>query len=245
MEQKKYKNPPIKEALIDLRVDPSLTVTPSELESLKTKLGKQYNKVKPRRSYETKVSFGEGVPTTVNKDRGIDGYQFWSSDGKDVVQFRLDGFTFSRLAPYNKWEEHSPEALRTWNIYRDNLKPVKIKRLAVRYINVIEVPKNTIELSDYFTNPPTIPRELPQDMEKFLSRLLVRFDSETIVIITLSSQQQSNPDKLSFLLDIDVFSDIYIESNSAGITERLDKLHRIAENVFESSLTNTCKELFN
>ena len=245
MDRKKYKNPPIREAVIDLKVDPSLTVSPSKLESLRTKLSERYSIVKPRRSCETSFFAIKGVPSTVSKDKGIDGYQFWSSDEKDVVQFRLDGFTFSRLAPYVEWEEHSPEAFKTWNIYRDNLKPLKIKRLAVRYVNVIEVPKKTIELSDYFINPPTIPSGLSQDMEAFLSRFIVKFDSETKAIITASSQKQSNPDKLPFLLDIDVFSEISIESNSVGITERLEKLHIVAENIFESSLTKTCKELFN
>ena len=40
----------------------------------------------------------------------VDGYVFTSADGKQVVQYRLDGFTFSRLRPYTRWEEVFAEA---------------------------------------------------------------------------------------------------------------------------------------
>jgi len=246
MERQKYKNSPIKEALIDIRVDPLLISSSKEIESLKNKLGERYTALKPQYSFETKISVKDGIPATeIHEDKGIIGYQFWSNDEKEVVQFRLDGFTFSRLAPYDNWEIHFPEAFRAWEVYLKELSPIKVKRLAVRYVNVIQIPGQTIELEEYFSNPPTIPKGLPQDMEEFLSRISVRFDKETRALITINSQKQSNPDKLPFLLDIDVISDIYIDPGANGIKDRFEKIHRIADSIFESNLTDKCKELFN
>ena len=40
------------------------------------------------------------------------GYIFASSDERQIFQARLDGFSFSRLAPYDRWETFRDEARR-------------------------------------------------------------------------------------------------------------------------------------
>lgn len=45
-----------------------------------------------------------------------DGFLLSSSDKLRIVQARLDGFTFSRLAPYETWERLRDEAKSAWRI---------------------------------------------------------------------------------------------------------------------------------
>jgi len=46
-------------------------------------------------------SAGDRIGATAQQD--IVGSVFFSVDRKQIVQLRCDGFTFSRLAPYDNW----------------------------------------------------------------------------------------------------------------------------------------------
>ena len=60
---------------------------------------------------------------TEHIDHGVDGIQFWSGDEKEVLQFGIGGYTFSRLSPYQSWEMHFPKAMKYWERYLDVVKP--------------------------------------------------------------------------------------------------------------------------
>jgi uncharacterized protein (TIGR04255 family) len=241
----KYRKAPITEALFDIRVDPVLGVSASDVERLHAKISGGYPDKKPRRMWEAKLEFKEGTAVqTASEDKGVDGFLFWSADKKQVVQFRLDGFTFSRLKPYGSWEESFPEAMRLWKIYRDELKPVNIKRVASRFINSIEIPQSKFELKDYFVDPPQPPKGLPQELDGFLSRLIVRFEENVRAVTTFTNQPSSKPDAAAVLFDIDVFADVKFPANYDQLPSIFDKLHKIKNDIFERSLTDKTKELF-
>src|SRR5205807_10632047 len=92
------------------------------------------------------------------------GFIYSSSDQKQVYQVRLDGFSFSRLAPYVSWEPFCREARRLWQLYRERLKPAAVTRLAVRYVNRLDIPGERIEIKDYLRTMPEIADGLPQTL---------------------------------------------------------------------------------
>ena len=59
---------------------------------------------------------------------------------REMIQLRVDGFTFNRLKPYTSWEKIFPRAYRFWKKYLDCVEPVGVTRLATRYINALDVP---------------------------------------------------------------------------------------------------------
>ena len=74
------------------------------------------------------------------------------------MQFRINGFTFNRLKPYTSWGDILPQVKDLWSLYIDIASPESITRIAVRYINNIEIPKpDNIVFSDYLKVPPKIP----------------------------------------------------------------------------------------
>ena len=78
----------------------------------------------------------------------------------------MDGFTFSRLKPYETWENLRDEAYRLWQKYREITSP-EIIRVALRYINKLEFPLPIKNFSDYLTAAPIVPAELPQGVSSF------------------------------------------------------------------------------
>ena len=102
-----------------------------------------------------------------------DGYLFTSVDGRQVVQARLDGFTFSRLKPYDKWTTLRDEAQELWQHYVRIASPETVTRVALRYINRIEIPLPMRDFKDYILTTPEIAPDLPQGLGSFFMRLVI------------------------------------------------------------------------
>ena len=237
---------PITEALIDIRVQLPDTVTLENLEALADLIQSDYPKKKARRKWQGEVQFKEdSAPVATSKDLGVDGYFFTSADDKQVVQFRLDGFTFSRLRPYQQWSHLRDEAKRLWEVYNIQVSPIMLDRLAVRYINSIEIPSKKFELEDYFTSPPNVPKGLPCLLEQFFSRILVHFPEKGAkAFVTQTISESSQPSITSIILDIDAFVDASFKPGSENIWSTFETLRDLKNQVFFLSVTEKSKELF-
>src|SRR5688572_30820653 len=101
----RFPNAPITEALLDIRVKLPAEVTLTRLASFHDNVREQYPVKRERVRWEGSIQFEPGiVPEMRPPSGGPDGYLFTSADGKQIVQARLDGFTFNRLKPYDRWE---------------------------------------------------------------------------------------------------------------------------------------------
>lgn len=241
----KFPKAPITEALFYIQIDPVLSISAKELSEAHSEIVSSYPNKKNRLLWETKFEFKEGSPVKAESaDKRIHGYQFWSSDEKQVVQFLADGFSFSRLKPYEGWEMSFPEAMKLWKLYLKKFGPQNIKQLGLRYINLIEIPFSRVELGDYFIQPPQPPAGLPQDLEGFLSRLVIRFDERTRVMTTLTPQLHSLPGIFSIVFDIDAFSTVHSSATYGKLEEDFKKLHGIVWDIFKMSIKPKTEELF-
>jgi len=236
---------PITEALIDIRTHPPQNVSLAELEGLHRSIQTQYPEKQKRTMWESSIELkGEKEPLAKSRSQ-VTGYLFKSADGKQVVQFRLDGFTFSRLRPYTEWPEVYSEAKRLWDIYRAGIKPIRVNRLATRYINSIEIPSKKFDFDDYFTAAPRIPPALPQLLGHFFTRLVIPFPDEgATAIIMQTPSEKPDPIKSTVILDIDVFSEVSLASDDTKIDEIFAILRRVKNDIFFSSVTERTKELF-
>lgn len=236
-----YSKNPITEALIDIQVDPILSVPPQSLESIHEKISGSFPEKKTRQTLEAMWDIKNQAPP--KHQVSINGYQFWSADKTEVFQARIDGFSCSRLKPYIKWETHFPKMMDNWALYRDQFKPINIKRIAVRYINVFEVPGAQFELKDYFNSTPEPPASLPQRLENFLSRLVIQKDDHCKAIITFTIRRPTSPDFTPVLLDIDVSKVVSFPAEYQGLTNEFELLHTFAEEIFEAYVTDRTRGL--
>jgi len=133
-----YARAPITEAIIDLRVELPEDKSVSDLESVHKGLETAYPMMKHRSLAVFHGEIGNQGAAAAASSKNI-GFLLTSQDGKYIFQARLDGFTMSRLAPYENWEPFRDEARRLWNVYRAVAKPAKVTRLAVRFINRLDL----------------------------------------------------------------------------------------------------------
>ncbi|MBI5235877.1 MAG: TIGR04255 family protein [Deltaproteobacteria bacterium] len=242
---KKYSKAPIEEAVFDIKIDPALSIEGKDLESLYTKVSDRYPIKEILRTSEVISEVKDGELANVQaRSKGVVGFRFWDKERKQVCNFGLDGFNFSRLRPYSGWEDCFPEAMRLWGVYKADFNLHHIKRVAVRFINIIKITETRFELADYFNNPPAPPTGLPQDLTEFFSRLRVRYEDGYFAIITLAIQMPAEPNTASILLDIDVCTETPFEAVDEGRLEKIfERLRHIKNDVFDKSITQKTKEL--
>lgn len=232
---------PITEALVDIRVKLPPSVDLSTLESAHVLFSEGYPQRRERIRMETNIDPKRGESQTKSF---VDGFMYTSTNNKQVVQVRLDGFTFSRLKPYDAWESLRTEAYRLWGLYRGKASPELITRVALRYINRLEIPLPIQELGDYLTAPPTVPRNLPQEFISFLARNVIRDKSlEVTAIITQWFEPVSSSEFASILLDIDVFKEANFNVDADDAWETVDKLRDLKNKIFFESITEKTIEL--
>lgn len=239
-----YENAPIKEALIDIRAELPADVTLDTLEGLHRGLMESYPAKKRRFYVEGQFSAGEGEELGAVATRKQMGFQFLSADGRHIFQARLDGFTFSRLRPYGNWLELRKEARRLWDVYRSAVNPLKIARVAVRYINQIDIPLAVIEYKDYFRTIPEVSPDLPQALSGFFMQLqFPQIDFGGHLILTQLAVPPPSADTNSVILDLDVIKEGGAASDDE-VWELLETLRNRKNEFFEGCITDKARALF-
>jgi uncharacterized protein (TIGR04255 family) len=241
--QKPYPHAPITEAIIDFRVELPPKVSVSDLLSVHKGEEAAYPTVGHLHSAVGLMQLGAQISTSASSQHT--GFRFQSADGKQVHQARLNGFSMSRLAPYQSWDEFSCEARRLWEIYRAVATPSAVVRAAVRYINRIDLPLPIRDFEDYLRTIPQVSPDLPQALLGFFFQLRIPLEdiqSEAMIIATIMDQE--SPHFVPVVLDIDAFRTLDIPPDDDGLWALMEDLRRAKNRIFEACITDRTRELF-
>lgn len=237
-----YENAPIIEALIDIRIEPLAPSNLRALEDFHESIKDRFPVKQDLLLFRATLSGGGEVGATARQTHA--GFRYVSKDEKRICQARLDGFAFSKLRPYSNWRDLREEARELWDIYRTGAGEHKITRIAVRYINRIDIPAPAIEYKDYFRTTPEISPSLPQALTNFYMQLVTpQKDLGGTLVLTQASVDPPEPGMVSVILDLDVFKAVD-ESAPAGIWETLETLRLRKNQYFEGSITDRTRALF-
>lgn len=249
-ERAHYSRAPITEAVIDLRVAQAQEFSVEDLVSIRDALVDSY----PRQDnlYTGQVNIPVGQPAQVETLQQHTGFRFVDQGGRQVFQARTDGFSFSVLAPYDRWETFRDEARRLWDIYTYAAKPESITRVAVRYINRIDIPiaaAPSVRTEDYLRTYPEISVDSPYvDLRNFFMQLQIpQDDLQCMLVLNQATTEPPNLETISILLDFDLFREEYEQSwradDDAAVWGLLEQLHVRKNEYFEASITNRTRRL--
>ncbi len=239
---------PIIEAVIEIDCDMPANL---DIESLNTMavalLADKYPKSRRRLLSEHVITGAAEGALAVNSRQGLQALQYLSADEKQIVQFRPNGFTFNRLAPYGSLNEYLPEIERTWKLFVDTAKPVLCRTLRLRYINRIHLPltEGGVEIDEYLKVAPALVDEVRLTFVGFFSQQSV-FESATgnqanIVMAT----QPASDKELPIIFDIEATKIITSDpADWLAISGKIQSLRELKNLVFRNSLTKKCLNLF-
>lgn len=240
--RKHLNHAPIAEAILDFAVEPRPDLELQQLKSVAETLVSRFPAQSAIQSGTVGLLHGPDIGTQPWLRQQPSGFLLRSEQGT-VAQMRLDGFTYSKLAPYTTWQEIADEAIELWAKYVRAASPLRLTRLATRYINDMRLPQG--QPSQYLTNPPKLARAIPQVAREFLSRVVI-WDQQLGIsgIVTQAMGPQSQTESLRLILDVDVFREAELTIELSACRQVLDSLRKLKNEIFFASLTEKAVEHF-
>lgn len=237
-----YSHAPITEAVIDLRVTLPQGATLAALAAVHTSIAADYPNQEALLVVQGEMTAGASVGATASQTQI--GFGYASGDRKQIVQARLDGFSFSRLAPYEHWERFRDEAKRLWKIYQAAIHPTLINRLAVRYINRLDLPLPIKDFKDYLRVFPEVPSDLSKSLSGYFMQLQIpKPEVEATLLLNQAIIPTSSDSVVSVLLDIDLFRLFDVSVEEMTFWNILESLHEKTDQIFEACITDETREL--
>jgi uncharacterized protein (TIGR04255 family) len=239
---------PIAEAVIEMRARAEVPFEESTVRGRLVPLLSAYPQIESQSEFEHEMQFGLGrEPVQTHRDLGWKGLRCESADHVHIVQFNRDGFVFSRLRPYDHWEQFYGEAIRLWNVHRDIAHPSEIQRLGLRFINRIELPLDGPRPDDYLHMPPEVLTGLPLSRSGFFHRDVLGVPGYPYIVTivrTVQPIQTGVSKRFGLLLDIDVFSTEPFDLRDELLTQRLTEMRWLKNKAFFGSITERALESF-
>ena len=239
---------PIVEAVIEIRAPAEATWAEAEvMDELKEKLP-DYPAVDLHRQvqHELKVGPGQESEQTL-RDLGWRGFQFRSADSLQVARFNRDQFLFSRLRPYQSWEQFNREGLRLWEIYAALAQPSRVQRLGLRFVNRIVLPAQEVRFEDYVRPCAHPTQELNLPLQGFFHHDVLAVPGHAYainVIRTLQRPEETGSQAMAVILDIDAYTIRPFKPSRAALNRRLTEMRWLKNKVFFGSVTKKAMNIF-
>ncbi len=240
-----YANAPIVESVLDIQVEPSEGVTLEKIETFHDHVKDRFPKIEKRARSMAQIRISEQGSSLDSPPVNIVGFRYSSIIEKKIVQAGLYGFSLNKLKPYESWETFSSEAHELWDLYTKIAQPAKIRRIALRYINRIEIPLPISDFKEYILTIPEIAPNLPQGLGNFLMMLVIpNPEIGATAVINEVMETVTVQQTLPIIFDIDVFKDVNYNINYDELWKEFDQLRVFKNDIFFNSMTDKAKELF-
>jgi uncharacterized protein (TIGR04255 family) len=239
------RNPPIIEGLLDIRVEPRPDLDVSSLAVLPDSLRSRYPQRTRRYQVHGNIQLDGAIGTAhVDQSTEADGFMFRSGDGTQVYLARRGGFSFSRLHPYTSWDDVRAEARALWAAYCAIAQPVRVTRLALRFINRLHLPLPLGDFREFVLTRPEVAPGLPQAISGLLMRIVVPLPDLQCNAIITETVEDPVEGKLPFILDIDVIVEENVSPIGSEVWQAFERLREAKNLVFFANITDRTKGLY-
>lgn len=240
-----FPNAPIVEAIIDFQVSFKVPPNFETLQTFATTLSEEFGEQTTTKQVSAGIKIDDSQPIGMNLETSDHGLVLRNKGNDKIIQLRMNGYSFSKLKPYSRWEDVRAEALQHWEAYREQVKPSKVTRMALRYINRIDLPLPFEDFREYILTNPEIAPGIPQAVANFFFKATVRDpDTGAWANIICTTAKQEDEKLVPYILDIDVFFQKEYELGSDDFYNDLETLREYKNNIFLSSVTEKTKEFF-
>ena len=237
---RRYKNPPVTEAICEFRFQPD----PPRDSAIP---GLLYSKLRddlPKRRQATAL---EG--TTRPAEPGgieqqwvqVEKLQLMQEDEKAIVQVSPYLLAVNRLRPYPGWGQFLPLVEKALFAYQEVADPKGLQQITVRYINRFNF-ESAVRLEDYFEFYPFMGENLPQEFGSFIVGIQTVFeDGRDVLQMQMSTVVPDEPGTNSMALDLIYFLGQPGTVEFEDVFEWLDVAHGRVEDFFEGCLTESLR----
>lgn len=233
-----YRDPPLLEALCELRFDPK----------------GPWDQAMPGLIYE---ALDDGFPirreaadarVVLSSPRrssggGLSRMRFFEKEESSAVQISPHFLAVNQLRPYPSWEVFLPKIERALAAYRKVVDPVGLTKIELKYLNEIALPTEEFDFADLFNLFPYMSPGLPSEIAAFIAGgQFLRDQERGLLKVTL--QSTTHRDEPTAILSLTYRSQ---EPQQIELDEAVAWLHRAHDEVeaaFEESLSEELKASF-
>jgi uncharacterized protein (TIGR04255 family) len=243
--QQPYKEPPITEAVIEIRF-----ATPIEAAHL-TEISTDFRSLYPYEQQVTDVrvhlflpSPQQGATTAGTVERP--GHRLTSLDQTEILLLWPDMLVFSQLAPYPGWDTFFERFRRDWTLSKKLTGYRKISRIGVRYINRIDIPAPgpVVQHEQYLNIYPHMPDVFPSLQGYAVQSQVPLPDIGSMLTVNSASVPSPILGHAAFLVDLDIAKENDPPQNDEAIYEFLHRVRIKKNEIFEACITPHARELF-
>lgn len=238
----KYPHAPITEAVMDIRIQPRDDLEVEDLRALSRGAGEEFAEVSDQYQITAEV---EGSPATQTTSARKVGFQFRNQAGDKTVTAQINGWGFSKLAPYDSWDAFQKQGRELWTKYRDCVQPKQILRAGVRYINRLDLPLPLEDFKQYLRTVPEVSPKLPQGLSNFFLQVQIpQGDLEALLVTNVALVPSRNADVASVILDLDLFRTANLPQTEEQLWMYFEELRKRKNEAFEACITDAMRERF-
>jgi len=240
---KKYANPPIIEAVCEFRLthDSAWDLTTPGL--VYEEVREDFPNKEQRLIQEVEMTPGpRGLDQKIRTSERI---LFLTNERKTFIQVGPHLLAVNCLKHYPTWGEFKPRIEKAFRALTHTVDIKGLQRIGLRYINMIEIPGQSINLDIYFEFRPFLGQKLPQNMLNFIIGCeLPFFDKRDSCRVELTRAVSDKPEISAFVLDLDYFL-VQPQTVSADqALEWVETAHQNLEEIFEGCITESLREIF-
>lgn len=247
--RRKYKNPPITEAVCEIRfaeVPPWDITFPGQL----YQVIRGVYPTKPLTLQQHNIELSQGSHFTLGA--ALTKVQFSTKDGRRMLSIAPGALSIHDLRPYSGWESFRDRISEGLSTYCREAKPGEVVRIGLRYINKITIPGAIKDLDEYFLGLPQRVDQLPTAISNFVFRAEFAYEDQPSMIAKVTfatAAVEENEDRQSFVLDVDVIWQSGGQTNSkiqnsAQALKIIERLRNEERTIFEALITDKTRSLF-
>ena len=253
MSRRRYRNPPIEEALCEFHFQPGPEWDQTVPGKLHLQLGSEYaGKPQEQKSMETEIQVHDGQPPSVQHRERLSRVRLLTGDEKRIVSVGRDVMSVHMLRPYQGatleepggWEEFRSRISAALDAYWTVAQPTSISRIGIRYINKIAIPHRAVRLEDYLRSSLPKISGLPQEIGGFLIRVEYAYSSDTRLVLT-QGLTEAPSDHVAVMLDLDVIWKGAEPVRQDDAEQKVTELRDLERTAFEAIITDQARALFN
>ena len=246
MTKQSYKQPPITEAVIEMRF--ARISDQSKFKKAIKKLNNNYEALQELNNQGIKVDISSPVQTkpTIKRTTHIS-YRFSSSNMTQLLSLTESSFAVSQLAPYDGWDEFLARFTRDWKVWGKVVGFTEIKRIGVRYINRLDIPisGSTLDLKKFVKIYPETPGVLGANLTYTVQAQFPIVELQSLLKINSTILPSPLTGFTSIVIDQDISKEADLPKSEDSLIRFLNEIRTKKNEIFESCITDNARKLFN
>jgi len=246
-ERRIYPRPPIVEAVVEFTFQDPL---PSNalLTALEDRLKERYGGKKEKQEV-VRVSARieeQHVSTSTSREEHVTFLR--TTDGLRLIGCGSDLLSLHVLAPYPGWESFEEQILEAVHALPDDIRQARVSSISVRYIDRLTLPPGAESPADFLTCLPLRPAGLPSTLAAFsVETQTADTETETFAQLRVAGAEGGDAEE-RFHVTYDLALQRRPREGFALADGKwkqvVDELHLKQREVFEASITDNMRELF-